>query len=184
MANHSVSVAGNVARKLKEIIDKMGGGILKVGFLEGATYPDGTPVASVAFWNEFGSIHSTESSGAGDTPEKGVHVLNVTPARPFFRTMIAEKSPAWPAQMAKLAKSTNYDGPRVLALMGEQIDGDLKKSINDFSDPPLAPSTIKAKGFDKPLIDTSHMVNSTGYQVSEGDVMVLNNQTNEYEARK
>jgi len=34
--------------------------------------------------------------------------------------MIAEKSPAWPAQMAKLAKSTNYDGPRVLALMASK----------------------------------------------------------------
>lgn len=141
----SISVANNVARKLKEIVDKMGGDTLKVGFLEGATYPDGTPVASVAFWNEFGTKNQ--------------------PPRPFFRTMVAEKSPAWPAQMGQLAKSTGYDGPRVLALMGEQIEGDLKESINKFTDPPLAPSTIKAKGFDKPLIDTSHMVNSTGNEV-------------------
>jgi hypothetical protein len=147
MANRSVSVADNVARKLKEIVDKMGGGMLKVGFLEGATYPNGTPVASVAFWNEFGTKRQ--------------------PPRPFFRTMVAEKSPEWPVQMAQLAKVTGYDGPRVLALMGEQIEGDLKESINKFTDPPLAPSTIKAKGFDKPLIDTAHMVNSTGYLVEK-----------------
>ena len=150
MDNRSISVADKVARKLKEIVDKMGGDTLKVGFLEGATYSDGTPVASVAFWNEFGTTRAGEER---------------QPPRPFFRTMVAEKSPTWPAQMAQLAKSTGYDGPRVLALMGEQIEGDLKESINKFTDPPLAPSTIKAKGFDKPLIDTSHMVNSTGYEV-------------------
>ena len=147
MANRSISVADNVARKLKEIVDKMGGGTLKVGFLEGATYPDGTPVASVAFWNEFGTTSSSQGIESGE-----VSTVERQPPRPFFRTMIAEKSPAWPAQMGQLAKSTGYDGPRVLALMGEQIEGDLKESINNFSDPPLAPSTIKAKGFDKPLI--------------------------------
>lgn len=146
----SISVANNVARKLKEIVDKMGGDTLKVGFLEGSTYPDGTPVAAVAFWNEFGT------TSAGEDKQ---------PPRPFFRTMVAEKSPTWPAQMGQLAKVTGYDGPRVLALMGEQIEGDLKESINKFTDPPLAPSTIKAKGFDKPLIETSNMVNSTGYEV-------------------
>jgi hypothetical protein len=50
-------------------------------------------------------------------------------------------------------------------MLGEDIEGALKKSINDLTSPPLAESTIAAKGFAKPLIDTSHMVNSTGYEV-------------------
>jgi hypothetical protein len=53
----------------------------------------------------------------------------------------------------------------VLALMGEDIQGALIQSINDFTSPPLAQSTIDRKGFDKPLIDEAIMVNSTGYRV-------------------
>lgn len=138
-----IPVSENVQRKLSEIAASMRGSV-EVGFLEGATYPDGTPVAAVAFWNEYGS------SG---------------PPRPFFRTMIAKESPDWPAKMAKLAIATQYNGAKTLALMGEDIEGALKQSINDLTSPPLAESTIKRKGFDKPLIDTAHMINSTGYRV-------------------
>ena len=35
-------------KKLEEIAQKMGGGAVEVGFMEGATYPDGTPVPAVA----------------------------------------------------------------------------------------------------------------------------------------
>lgn len=139
--------------KLAEIAKSMGGGQVSVGFMEGATYPDGTPVAAVAFWNEFGKpVHR----GNGDYFQL---------PRPFFRQMIAKESPAWGRKMAKLAKATDYDGPRVLGLMGEDIKGALAQSINDFTAPPLAPSTVAAKGFEKPLIDTSHMLNSITYEV-------------------
>ena len=37
---------------------------------------------------------------------------------------------------------------------------------------------------EKPLIWTADMLNSTGYRVSQGDVMVLNSTSGEYEARK
>jgi hypothetical protein len=120
---------------------------LKVGFLEGATYPSGLSVPLVAFWNEFGTVNM--------------------PPRPFFRRMIAEKSPEWPKAIAGLLKSTNYDVDKTLNLAGEAIKGQLVQSINDLTSPPLAPSTVKRKGFDKPLIDTSVMVNSVGYQVGD-----------------
>jgi hypothetical protein len=138
-----MSASDKLAAKLKGIAAKMSGSV-EVGFLEGATYPDGTPVAAVAYWNEFGN--------------------GSAPPRPFFRGMIASESPSWPAKVTALAKSGN-DAPKILALMGEDIDGALKQSINDLTAPPLAQSTIDRKGFDKPLIETSHMVNSTGYRV-------------------
>lgn len=138
-----MGISAKVVKHLNEIAKKMSGSV-EVGFLEDATYPDGTPVAAVAAWNEYGA------SG---------------PPRPFFRTMIATESPSWPAKMAGAYKATGGDGAKTLALMGEDIDGALKQSINDFTTPPLAPSTIKAKGFDKPLIDHAVMVNSTGYRV-------------------
>lgn len=132
--------------KLETIAEKMEGSV-RVGFMEGATYPDGTPVAAVAYWNEYGGSDR--------------------PPRPFFRKMIAAESPAWADKMAALAKSKKYDGPAVLAMMGEDIKGALQQSINDFTDPPLAGSTVAAKGFAKPLIDTGHMLNSVAYEVIE-----------------
>jgi hypothetical protein len=145
--DHILSGADKVSAALEAIARKMGAGNVTVGFMAGATYPDGTPVAAVAFWNEFGR------------PSEG------QPPRPFFRQMIAAESPGWAGKMAKLAKATNYDGDRVLALMGEDIKGALQESITNFSSPGLAASTIAAKGFAKPLIDTSNMLNSIDYEV-------------------
>ena len=147
MPDKVLSGADGVMKALEDIARKMGGGEVAVGFMEGATYPDGTPVAAVAFWNEFG--HST------------------APARPFFRPMIAKESPTWAPKMAKLAKATDYDGDKVLALMGEDIKGALQQSINEFTTPALKESTVEAKGFAKPLIDTSHLLNSVAYEVNK-----------------
>lgn len=139
--------ADSLMKKLQEIAESMNAGTVSVGFMENATYPDGTGVAQVAFWNEFGTIAS--------------------PPRPFFREMIAEASPEWPEKMAKLAKATKFDGEKVLSLMGEDIKGSLQQSINTFTDPELADSTVARKGFAKPLIDTSHMLNSIDYEVKK-----------------
>jgi hypothetical protein len=147
MAGHTLQGADGVAKALEEIAKRMGGGEVAVGFMDGATYPDGTPVAAVAYWNEFGKEGQ--------------------PPRPCFRHLIAAESPAWPKKMAALAKATDYDGDKVLALRGEDIKGALQQSINDFQTPGLAPSTIEQKGFAKPLIDTSHMLNSIAYEVKK-----------------
>ncbi|KCB33744.1 hypothetical protein LWS69_01245 [Bordetella hinzii] len=137
-----------LAKKLKELADKLGdGGTLRVGFIEGATYPDGTPVALVAAANEFGR------------PDKN------QPPRPFFRGMIAEKSKAWPKAIGALAKNNDYDIDRTLGQMGDGIKGQLQASIQKLDSPPLAPSTVKRKGFAKPLVDTGHMLNSVDYEV-------------------
>jgi hypothetical protein len=155
MADHVLQGADGVTKALEEIARKMGGGEVSVGFMEGATYPDGTPVAAVAFWNEFGRTVASREGNYFQIP------------RPFFRRMIAAESPTWAPKMGKLAKAMDYDGAKVLALMGEDIKGALQQSINDFQSPPLAPRTIAAKGFAKPLIDTSHMLNSIAIEVTE-----------------
>jgi hypothetical protein len=125
------------------------GGTVRVGFLENATYPDGTSVSLVAAINEFGA------------PSRG------QPPRPFFRRMIAAKSGEWPKAIEGLLKANDYDTKRVLALMGEGIKGQLQQSIVDLVEPPLKPSTIARKGSSKPLIDTGHMLNSVDYEVKE-----------------
>lgn len=120
---------------------------VRVGFLEGATYPDGTPVPLVAAANEFGD------------PARG------RPARPYFRQMIAAKSPGWGVTFSKVLVAADYDADKALALMGAGVADQLRESIRSFDGPALAPSTVAAKGFDKQLIDTSVMLNSVDYEV-------------------
>lgn len=120
---------------------------VQVGFLENATYPDGTSVALIAAINEFGA------------PSRG------QPPRPFFRRMVAAKSPEWPSAIADLLKANDFDANRTLEQVGAAIKGQLQQSIVDLVDPALKPSTVARKGFDKPLIDTGHMLKSVDYRV-------------------
>lgn len=122
-----MNVSESVARKLNDIAKKMSGTV-SVGFLEGATYPDGTPVATVAWWDEMGH--------GGPFP---------SPPRPFFRNMISKESPKWPEKMAALAITSDNDGPKVLALMGEDIQSSLIESIANFDSVPLSPTTLQLR---------------------------------------
>lgn len=138
--------------KLAGALDKIARAIgkaetLRVGFLEGAKYPDGTSVAAVAAVQDFGA------------PRAGI------PPRPFFRSMIAAKKSEWPDAIAKLLVANDYDADKTLRQAGAAIVGQLQQSIRDTNAPPLKPGTIKAKGFSKPLIDTSHMIKSADYEV-------------------
>src|ERR1700754_1508098 len=101
-----------VARALEEYSRNIGKDVsLKVGFLAGATYPDGTPVALVAAVNEFGR------------PSIG------QPPRPAFRNMIAAKSDEWPEAIADLLRDNDYDVEKVLNMAGAAIAGQLRQSI-------------------------------------------------------
>lgn len=150
-----------------------GAGLLKVGFLSGATYParsrsglraqynkrrakgiqspvkgasSGTVnVATVATWNEFGT--------------------GTAPPRPFFRNMIRKKSHEWGPALVRLLKATNWKVQNSLAMLGEGIAGQLKESIIDTNSPPNKPSTIAAKGHSKVLVDTAHMLMSVDSEV-------------------
>ena len=99
-----------------------------VGFLADATYPDGTPVAMVAAIQEFGA------------PSRGI------PPRPFFRTMIANKSPEWPKAVGDLLVANKYDGKKTLGQVGAAIDAQLKESIIATNEPALSPVTVMLRG--------------------------------------
>lgn len=131
---------------LSDIAEKMSGAV-KAGFLEGATYPDGTPVAAVAFWNEFGTTN--------------------IPPRPFFRTVITEKSSEWADRLGKAVVYYEYDAEKSLDAIGQVIVEDIQQSIVGWTDPENAESTEKKKGFNKPLIETSHMQNSVEHEVEK-----------------
>ena len=121
---------------------------LKVGFLENATYPDGTSVALVAAVQNFGA------------PSRGI------PPRPFFSNMVAQNGDQWGPMLGELLQRTDMDAGKALALMGEEIKGELRESIIATNAPPLKPATVARKGHDKPLVDTGLMLASVDKEVS------------------
>lgn len=159
MADYGFRGGEKLVNKLTEIEKTTDGRPeLRVGFIDARTEANGRPVAAVAAWNEFGTQH--------------------IPPRPFFRNMIAARGPNWGHDMARIIGAVGYHPMRVLMLMGERIEGQLKQSIFDTNSPPLAPSTIARKslggvsnlagvlGPAKPLIHTGTMFNSINYEVS------------------
>lgn len=138
--------------KLRAILRKLDNPpTLRVGFLENAKYPDGTSVAMVAAIQDYGA------------PAMKI------PPRPFFRNMIRDELPGWPAVVKAALVRTNLDIPKAFDAIGQVIKGQLQQSIADYNaGPPLSPVTIARKGFDKQLIETAHMMNSADYEV-KGD---------------
>ena len=118
---------------------------VRVGVLENATYPDGTPVAMVAFWNEYGT--------------------RTSPVRAFFRTTVSDQKRNWVLSVQNLMKMHN-DPQRVMGLIGEHMKGNIVESITTWSDPPNSAYTDAKKGFDKPLVDSSQMSRSITFEVN------------------
>jgi len=110
---------------MRDLAAKLGNAeSVDVGFPGGATYPNGTPVAMVAAIQEYGA------------PKVGV------PPRPYFRSMIASKSPEWPKAVAALLKTNDFDAHATLDQAGQAIAGQLQDSIAALQDPPLSPVTL------------------------------------------
>lgn len=118
--------------KLKAKLDELSrnlkqGATVRVGFLENATYPDGTSVPMVAAIQNFGA------------PAAGI------PPRPFFTNMVTKESPYWGDDVAETLKAADYDAEKTMAFMGEMIAGELRQSIVDTNDPPLSPVTLMVR---------------------------------------
>ena len=144
---------GNKFRSaLRNAVSKAAGGTVRVGILGTQTYPakDGkgdVSVAQVAYWNEYGTAN--------------------IPARPFFRNTIAEKQDEWADNAASRLQQADGDVGKALALIGEDVKGDIVETIQNFMEPENAPSTVKKKGFNKPLIDTDGLWRAIQSEVVE-----------------
>ena len=163
----------------------------EVGFMERATYPDGLPVAAVAFWNEYGTTHKIEEheqtiyrslnksggfnkkgkfvkkskSNYATTHKVGSYSFSIPP-RPFFRNAISHNKDKWMKQLRDDIASS-LDSKKALTAVGLLIRDDIIESIIEFKIPENAPSTVRQKGFNKPLIGKKpQMVNSVTFTVS------------------
>lgn len=137
-----------VERRLAEIArNVIKAAKVRVGFLEGSTYPDGTSVPMIAAIQDFGA------------PAAGI------PPRPFFRNMVRDKSHEWPTAVKALLVANDYDAAKTLGQTGEAIAGQLRQSIADFEGVPLKPATIARKGHSKQLVDSSVLLQSADFEV-------------------
>lgn len=133
---------GSLANALKKYSEM--NAFVRVGVLENATYPDGTPVAMVAFWNEYGT--------------------KTSPVRAFFRTTVSDQKKNWVLSVQNLMKM--HDDPKkVMGLIGEHMRGQIVQSINTWTDPPNAPYTVRMKGFNKPLVESGQLMRSISFEV-------------------
>ena len=149
MPRIGVKVQRRGGQKLRKVLREIGkGGVpeLKVGFFSTARYEDGTPVAAVAAWNEFGT--------------------KKTPERPFFRRALAEAEDG----IGDIIEDGIDPEKMVITLrlaetVGQYVQGEIQESITALKEPPNAPGTIRQKGSTNPLIDTTHMRGSVTYVV-------------------
>ncbi len=150
MALKSLSTGPGVQKRLDEIARNLKkAGVVRIGFLENATYPDGTSVALVAAVQDFGAP-----------------AVNIPP-RPFFRNMVRDKQKEWPGAIELALKASNYDATKALTVVGEGIAGQLRQAITDFVGVPLAPATVARKGSDKQLVDTGVLLGSVDFEVKK-----------------
>ena len=113
----------------------------------GILYPNGVALLDVAFYNEYGTVH--------------------IPARPAIKLGGRHANQALGELLKSVIRNTNDDKILIeeLKKVGQQATSIVKKEITDLRKPPNAPSTIRKKGSDNPLIDTGTYRQSITYQI-------------------
>ena len=147
----------------------------------------------IAAANEFGATinHPGGTAYGYATPEgerkhqvrflkggTGYKVLGVTkphtitiPARSYIRSTMDEKEGVYHSSARKLLNQiidggmTKYDA---LDLMGQKIEGDIKRKTITLRSPPNAPSTIRKKGSENPLVNQGFLGGSVRFVVKSG----------------
>lgn len=143
-------------------IEKIKNAKVSVGWFEDTKYDDGTKVGDVAFWQEYGT-------------RRGI------PQRPFMRPAKFYNEEKWERLLKQEVRKDIESGKPLTDAMeklGAVVQGDIQYEITMVKEPPLKPSTIKARlrrksnptvtaTITKPLIDTGTMLSSVSYKVEE-----------------
>ena len=142
-------------RKLKEFLRKARSAqarskTVAVGFFSTAKYPDGTPVAAVAAWQEF-----------------GVPANNI-PERPFFRRSLEDAEEVIMPVLIDGIDPKDMAMNRVTAgKVGLAMQSHIQREITTLIEPPNKPYTVLRKGSSSPLVDTGFMRQSVSHVVED-----------------
>ena len=119
-----------------------------VGIFAGSKYPDGTSVALVGALHEFGL---------------GPRL----PERPWFRQSIAELESDLPRKLRDILDPATLTVSTIEAVrIGEYAKSVIQGRIRDLQEPANAPSTLKLKEGDSPLVDTGQLHDAVDYETS------------------
>ena len=119
---------------------------IHVGFKRGVgVYEDGTDVVDVAMFNEYGT--------------------SKIPARPFLRQSFERHKTEYVLECEKIytymIKGNKISGE--IRKFGQKVKQDIVDEIERGEFVPNAPSTVRKKGFNKPLYETGLMEKSISY---------------------
>lgn len=141
---------------------------LKVGVLEGATYPTGELVAPILAVHEFGgeikkperkqTMHfkqnkdgtvgnrfvKNDKSNFSQDATVAAHTITI-PARAPLRSTLAKKEGEWLKTLIELLKANPGKVKNALNGLGMQMAKDIQQSFEDGLEPPLKASTIRQK---------------------------------------
>ena len=137
-------------KKLQKILKELADKEVRVGFQQGkTTEEDGTDVCDIAAWNELGTVNM--------------------PSRPFLRMSVDDNSDKINSFMSAQKRSIINGEPadRILKKIGIFQKDLIQEKITEGSFAPNAPSTIKAKGSSKPLIDTGRLRHSVNFEIKQ-----------------
>ena len=126
----------------------------QIGFHRGDNVDDdGTDLCDIAAWNEFGT-----TSKLGNK-----HI----PARPFLKQSVENNRDEINQMLAEKKKEIMSGTPaeQILKEIGLFQKDLIQIEISEGSFEPNAEYTIEKKGSDKPLIDTSRMLQSVNYKI-------------------
>ena len=133
-------------------LSQLGDREVKVGvFADAGTEPDGTSLADVAIWNEYGTDH--------------------IPSRPFMRITADKNEKNWQGLAEKAVGRIIDQGggsPRqVLEVIGIAAVGDVQEVIGSSELAADSSGTIKRKGSDAPLIDKGRLRQSIKFKIED-----------------
>lgn len=143
--------------KLRAHLDKISKNLgtakaVEAGYLGGTT-EDGRSLPMIAAIQEYGTTQAGKN-----------HSVTIPP-HPFMRTTAAEKQNVWCKSLAQSLENNDCNAQKALAEVGEIMVGDIEMAVRDWTDPPNAPSTIKKKGFNDPLVDEGDLLDGADYRL-------------------
>ncbi len=185
----------NWVKEMKARVAGLAGKEVAAGFPQGSaagstTYDNGMSGLDVAVSNQFGAIINHPGGTAYNVNFKGkssfvsnekadrlayqlsrtrAHIIEI-PARPFMDNAVArvqEDKEEIGAEIARQVIEGEIDAELALKKIGLFAENAIREAITDDSYVPNAPSTIRKKNSDKPLIDTGKMRQAVTSQVRD-----------------
>lgn len=123
---------------------------VEIGIFSDSNREDGTPMLMIAFTHEFGMQNIPERSYL-----RAGFDANLDKIQREFEFLLS--------QVLEL----KITGKSALDLIGASVTTKIQDFLVELKEPPLAESTIRAKGSSNPLIDTGQLMNSITWKITE-----------------